>query len=626
MRLVKLLSSVVTERSTPKSVLLEISAKLKASLVAKFKEQTSDSPQTIGEYIDDFEIFKSGLPVEKRDLSKFNYPDLKKIIDTKKFQKKEKDLFTSFKKKEEKLERAELARTVRKFLEIQSKFGKVKDPTNYKFLDFSKIVNQMYPKFIKEILMDKFKKENTQLTDDIIGYYISAYVDNFDEVYTQIPPPTQLTFSDFEHYIDGLDKGLASATSKSSTEDIEIVYNDNNLMIFQPKTRDQCIRLKNGRSWCTSREGASNLFYNYRLDNRRTLYYVIDQDKEYSDLNFAVVILVDPDGDMSLADKSNSGRYSGHQNIPWNEIVTKIPKLKNLKEVFKPKPLTQEELDVISQIRNVRVGDNPIQDLGSEERAEMWLEIRSPRLSDKQFENLTVPLRKKYILLGHELTSGMIKVADEQTKSFYVARQIESIETKTLNQLSDSDIAILNLPGMKKLKEKMKGKFATDFVSSGGKNDKSVQIKIPAQKEGKFIALYGFDELIKNLPSDIRFFEIICVEDGYEQYALPTEFCNKFTDIETLVLENIVSSIPDNIDNLKNLTVLNLKGNKKLLTLPDSILTMNNLDMVILRNAPKDFTPPKDFDKYFSEMGDNFYFRDKIYGQPEENKQEPEGM
>ena len=85
-------------------------------------------------------------------------------------------------------------------------------------------------------------------------------------------------------------------------------------------------------------------------------------------------------------------------------------------------------------------------------------------------------------------------------------------------------------------------------------------------------------------------------------------------------------SIPDNIDNLKNLTVLNLKGNKKLLTLPDSILTMNNLDMVILRNASNDFTPPKDFDKYFSEMGDNFYFRDKIYGQPEENKQEPEGM
>ena len=607
MRLVKLLSSVVTERSTPKSVLLEISAKLKASLVAKFKEQTSDSPDTIGEYIDEFEKYKNGLPADKRDLSKFNYPELKKIIDTKKFQKNEKELFTKFKKKEEKLERAELARTVRKFLEIQSKFGKVKDPTNYKFLDFSKLVTQVYPKYIKEILMDKFKKENTQLTEDILDYYISAYIDNFDELYPQMPPPTQLTFSDFEHYIDGMNKGLANAGGKESTEDIEIVYDDNNLMIFQPKTRDQCIRLKNGRSWCTSREGSSNLFYNYRLDNRRTLYYVIDQDKEYSDVNFAVVVLVDPDGDMSLADGTNSGRYSGHQNIPWNEIATKIPKLKNLREVFKPKPLTQEELEVISQIRNTRVGDNPIEDLGSEERAEMWLEIKSPRLSDKQFENLTVPLRKKYIALGHDLTAGMINVADPDTKKYYVSKQIELIKTKSLNQLSESDIAILNLPGMTKLKEEMKKKFATDFQSGD-----NISIRIPAQKEGKYIALYGFDELIRNLSSNVKFFEIVCTEKNYPQYDLPSEFCERFTQLETLVLENIVSSIPDNISNLRNLTVLNLKGNQQLKTLPSSVLKMGNLDMVILRNAPDDFTPPQGFDEYFEDMGDNFYYRTKF--------------
>jgi hypothetical protein len=607
MRLVKLLSSVVTERSTPKSVLLEISTKLKASLAAKFKEQTSDSLDTIGEYIDEFEKYKNGLPADKRDLSKFNYPELKKIIDTKKFQKNEKELFTKFKKKEEKLERVELARTVRKFLEIQSKFGKVKDPSNYKFLDFSKLVNQVYPKYIKEILMDKFKKENTAITEDILDYYISSYVDNFDELYSQMPPPTQLTFSDFEHYIDGMNKGLANATGKESTEDIEIVYDDNNLIIFQPKTRDQCIRLKNGRSWCTSREGSSNLFYNYRLDNRRTLYYVIDQDKEYSDLNFAVVVLVDPDGDMSLADGSNSGRYSGHQNIPWNEIVTKIPKLKNLKEVFKPKPLTQEELEVINQIRNTSVGDNPIEDLGSEERAEMWLEIRSPRLNDKQFENLTVPLRKKYIALGHDLTAGMINVADPDTKKYYVSKQIDSIKTKSLNQLSDSDIAILNLPGMTKLKEEMKKKFATDFQSGD-----NVTIKIPAQKEGKYIALYGFDELIKNLSSNVKFFEIICTEKNYVQYDLPSEFCDRFTQLETLVMENIVASIPENISNLRNLTVLNLKGNKELKTLPSSILQMSNLDMVILRNAPNDFTPPQGFEEYFEDMGDNFFYRTKF--------------
>lgn len=607
MKLVKVLSTVITERSTPKSVLLEISDKLKKSLITKFSEQTKDTPETIGEYIDEFEKYKNGLPANERDISKYNYANLKKVIDIKKYQKKEKELFTAFKKKEEKLERAELTKTVRKFLEIQSKFGKTtKDPSQYKFLDFSKLVNQVYPKYIKEILMDKFKKENNQITDDILEYYITAYLDNFDELYPQMPPPTQLTFAEFEHYIDGMDKGLLN-NEKTSTEDIEIVYDQNNLMIFQPKTRDQCIRLKNGRSWCTSREGGSNLFYNYRLDNRRTLYYVIDQDKEYSDLNFACVVLVDPDGDMSLADGSNSGRYSGHQNIPWDEITKKLPKLKNLKDLFKPKPLAEEELELINQIRNTRVGDNPIQDLGSEDRAEMWLEIRSPRLSDTQFENLTPVLRKKYIALGHELSAGMVSVADAETKKYYIGKKIDSIKSKSLNQLSDADIAILNLPGMAKLKEDMKSKFATDFQSGD-----NISIKIPAQKEGKYIALYGFDELINNLSSNVKFFEIICTEKNYPQYNLPSEFCDRFTQLETLVMENIVASIPENISNLRNLTVLNLKGNQQLKTLPSSILQMSNLDMVILRNAPRDFTPPQGFAEYFEDMGDNFFYRTKF--------------
>jgi hypothetical protein len=162
MKLVKVLSTVITEKSTPKSVLLEISDKLKKSLVSKFSQQTQDTPETIGEYIDEFEKYKNGLPANERDLSKYDYANLKKVIDVKKYQKKEKELFSAFKKKEDKLERVELAKTIRKFLEVQSKFGKVKDPSNYKFLDFSKLINQVYPKYIKQILMDKFKKENNR--------------------------------------------------------------------------------------------------------------------------------------------------------------------------------------------------------------------------------------------------------------------------------------------------------------------------------------------------------------------------------------------------------------------------------------------------------------------------------
>jgi hypothetical protein len=604
MRLVKLLSSVVSEKSTPKHVLKEISEKLKKSLIDKFQKETEDSSENIGEYITQFDSYKNGLPVEKRDLGKYTYSELKKLIESKKFQKQETELYKSFKKKEEKIENAALKKTVRKFLEIKEKFGKSKDPSGYKFLDFYKVINQVYPKYLSEILMEKFKKENTNLTEDILEFYIGQYITNFDELYEQMPSPTNLTFNEFEHYIDGMDKGLAGE-EKSSTEDIEIVYDKNNLLIFQPKTRDQCIRLKNGRSWCTSREGGSNLFYNYRLDNKRTLYYVIDQDKDYSDLNFAVVVLVDPDGDASLADGSNSGRYSGHQNIPWKEITEKIPKLKGLEDLFKPSPLTSDELETIKKIKSFgrNVGQNPMEIFGSEDMVELWLEIETPRLSDEQFGNITPKLRKKYIALGHDLSAGMIKIADAETRKYYIGKKLENIKTKSLSQLSEVDIAILNLPGMAKLKEELKSKFATDFVS-----DNDVVIKIPSQKEGKFIALYGFDELIDKLPETIEALSVINTEKTGQNFSIPLTF-TKFRNLRNLVLSNIINELPENIGDLKNLESILLQDNSELKTLPKSILTLENLEMIVLRRNSSDFQLPEGFEEHFDTVGDGFYYK-----------------
>jgi hypothetical protein len=452
--------------------------------------------------------------------------------------------------------------------------------------------------------MEKFKKENTNLTEDILEFYIGQYITNFDELYEQMPSPTNLTFNEFEHYIDGMDKGLAGE-EKSSTEDIEIVYDKNNLLIFQPKTRDQCIRLKNGRSWCTSREGGSNLFYNYRLDNKRTLYYVIDQDKDYSDVNFAVVVLVDPDGDASLADGTNSGRYSGHQNIPWKEITEKIPKLKGLENLFKPSPLTSDELEVIKKIKSFgrNVGQNPMEIFGSEDMVELWLEIETPRLSDEQFEDITPKLRKKYIALGHDLTAGMIKIADAETRKYYIGKKLESIKTKSLSQLSEVDIAILNLPGMAKLKEELKSKFATDFVS-----DNDVVIKIPSQKEGKFIALYGFDELIDKLPETIEALSVINSEKTGQSFSIPLTF-TKFRNLRNLVLSNIINELPENIGDLKNLESILLQDNSELKTLPKSILTLENLEMIVLRRNSSDFQLPEGFEEHFDTVGDGFYYK-----------------
>ena len=601
MKLVNLLSSVVVESPLPKKLLKEVSDKIKAKLIGKFSQDTKDDEKTIGGYIDDFEKYKNGLPVEKRDISRYSYSELKNIIALKRTQKRESDLFKEFKKKEGGIENVSLKKTIRKFLEIEEAFGKGKDITKYKFLDLQKVIDQSYPKYLLKILSEKFKKENPNLTEDVIMYYVQAYLDNFNQLYEQMPLATSLSFTDFEHYIDASAKN-EDVDTKTDVSDIEEVYNNNNLLIFQPKTRDQCIKLKNGRSWCTSREGTSNLFYNYRLDNERTLYYVIDQDKDYSDVNFAVVILVDPDGDMSLADGTNSGRYSGHNNIPWSEILTKIPKLKGLEGVFKPKPLTSEEKSLIDKIRNSKVGDNPFETFANENEVEYWLEIVNRKVSDEQFNNLTPNLRKKYIALGHELTAGQVRNSDSDTMKYYLKKKVEALSNKSIGNLSEGEIAILNLPMMAKLKESLKVKFATNFVFKD-----SAVIELPSSNEGKYIALYGLKELFDSLPDTIT--ELVIKnksKDGAIKIEIPNDI-DRFSNLENLSLTGVVEELPESIGNLSRLSVLGLPNNPRLKSLPKSLAKLEELDFILLEGSNPDIIIPEEVRARMKEEGPGFY-------------------
>jgi hypothetical protein len=268
--------------------------------------------------------------------------------------------------------------------------------------------------------------------------------------------------------LDGLE-GKKDATDKNKQEvdDIDLKYDQNNLKIFAPKTKDQCIRLKNGRGWCTSREGSGNMYYNYRLGNERTLYYVIDEDKSFDDLNFATVILVDPDGRKSMADKSNSGRYGGSTNLPWNEIVSKVPKLEGLENIFVPEPLTQQERELINVVRNARVGNNPMESFENPQQVEMWLEYNSPTLNDIQYSNLTPDLKKKYIALGMNLSSPMIKTSEPEVLKYYIGKKIDVIKNKDISSLTNEEISLLETPMLKKLKEELKSKFASSITSGG---------------------------------------------------------------------------------------------------------------------------------------------------------------
>ena len=587
----------------------EVSDKVKKLLLNKWSNTTQDTPEMIVSNIDAFDKIKSGLPADKRDIMKYSYDELKSALAEKQSGKTIDDIFTHFKKGGEMkgVENTVLKKYIKRFLEIESLLpaGK-KDITKYAFLDLVKMIDDVYPKLITKKLGEKFKSENTNLTPDQILFYISTYMDILNEIPADTKRVDEMSFAEFEHLIDSINsKKEVGTSSKADMSDIDLKYDENNLKIFAPKTKDQCIKLKNGRGWCTSREGEGNMYYTYRLTHERTLYYVIDEDKDFNDLNFAVVILVDPDGKTSMADKSNSGRFGGMTNMPWSEIVAKVPKLENLESIFVPEPLTKEERDLISKVERARVGDNPMESFNSPQEVEMWLEYKSPRLSDVQYSNLTVKLKKKYVSLGMNLSSDMIQQSEPEVLKYYISKKIDTIKATNLDKLSSSDISLLNTPILKGLKKELKPKFASELSSNSGKK---VEVEYPNGPIPKFAALYGLDDLFDSLPDNLENFLFNNKSGDNINLVVPPSI-GRFTKLEAIMMTSCVSELPDEIGLLKNLTFLSLPNNTNLKSLPKSILTLPNIKFIMLNGT--NAKVPEGFSNMFAEAqpGSGFFAR-----------------
>lgn len=617
-----------------KNILLEVSEKVKKQLLTRYRdlENVTDDEKTIIYYIDEFEKYKGGLPADKRDLTNknFKYDELKNFIDSKIKAKTSEQTFTEYKKKAKSIgdkisNDTELKIIIRKFFEIRDRLAEGKSPEqaekiknifNYKFLKLVELMEKYYPKIIKEIIKNKFKGDAPENA-------LEAYADDYLDFYPDIPFTTKgvndMTWTDFEHLVDEIRASKGGNLERSSTEDvnkIEKIYDDRNLLIYQPKTKNECITLRNGRTWCTSASGSHNLYYNYRFKENLTLYYVIDEDLDFDDLNYAVVILVQKDGRMRLADKSNRDEFSGHRVVPWETIVSKVPKLEGLKNLFVPIPMSEKEQEIFRKYQGVSISsDKRIQNKYSEDSdIEMWLEVNSPRLSDFQYENLPTDLQKKYIALGFDLTPAQIDSSTTDTIKYYITKKIELLKGKSLNDFTPEDIRLLNKPELAKLKQSLKSKFGKALAGIEGKVIKlDINDRDSRNNAGKFIELYGFIDIFDAIPSDIDSLMIQNEGSAKLAYDVP-ESIGKLTTADSIYLANCIKSLPDSIANCQKVTFLSFPNNPELKEIPwDAIHRLPILGFLNLENS-KNIIFPDNFNEYWftdEDVSSGFYVRNR---------------
>jgi hypothetical protein len=157
---------------------------------------------------------------------------------------------------------------------------------------------------------------------------------------------------------------------------------------------------------------------------------------------------------------------------------------------------------------------------------------------------------------------------------------------------------------LKELKDYFKPEFAKGLVSKG---EKKVNIQIPEGAAGKFIALYGAEEIFDNLPDDIVSM-IIENKKTNATIKIPPSI-SRFQNLETLMLDNVIDSLPDEVSYCKSLNFLSLPNNKSLKLLPDSIGTMDNLSFVNISGCDPSLRIPDSIADKFDDIGNGLYFK-----------------
>ena len=647
MELVRVLSKIVTENLNVKKILLEYPESTVKKLVDKFSSETEDTEDIIKKTISDFERFKSAFDNEDKDIFKHSYDKVKQLVaDKSTKQKTKKDLeglAQEFVTKYKGVDLQLVKSSIKKYFELKTLFPEQKlfkrEVTELTPSQLSDLVGKFFSKFnergeneLTKRMTEKFSKDNPD--DDpltVILPRVKRFVNHFDSIPLSSKLSAFMTFDEFEHIVDGYTPAGEDEYSLPDIDlgDVNIAYEDDHVLIFAPDEKQKCINIRKkhapDRRWCTSWEGSSNYYYNYRLNQNLTLYYVISKDLPESDLNYAVVVLVDKYGGMRLADGSNSGRYAGGQEIDWNEITKKVPALNGKKEYLEPKPFTEEDQEKMRRYKSYNLQTNdPIEELGSAEEVELWMELRGPDFTnltngDQIFSNLPEELQKKYIGLGNELSGGMVRGLKEGAMSYYVSKKKEKLLTKTLNQLSTSDIEVILSKEMRPYFRQLKRKYSQELNKS--ESIKFVQVEYPKDDASKYIALFGFDEFFESLSAEeVEFINMENKTSDVLSLDLPSSI-SKFTKLKTLVIDGMIKSLPESIGDCTQLSFLNLNNNVNLDRLPDSIVKLTCLEFFSIQGSDPNMKIPEKLEEFMT-PDEDFWF---IHF-PEEMKQHCNGI
>jgi hypothetical protein len=175
------------------------------------------------------------------------------------------------------------------------------------------------------------------------------------------------------------------------------------------------------------------------------------------------------------------------------------------------------------------------------------------------------------------------------------------------NQFQDASnhgidvIEFLNGPAAE-LKDFFKPEFAKGLTTNGTKLEID---SFTSGVVGKFVGLYGLDDMIESIPDTITVFSIQNRDNKEISFRIP-ESISRFQNLETLLLKNCISEIPDSVCQIKSLNFISLLANPKLKTVPACIADLPNLVFINLKDS-NNVVVPDSIQQKGTKMGNNMW-------------------
>jgi hypothetical protein len=176
------------------------------------------------------------------------------------------------------------------------------------------------------------------------------------------------------------------------------------------------------------------------------------------------------------------------------------------------------------------------------------------------------------------------------------------------NQFMDKDdrsvdlIKMLSGP-MVELKSFFKPEFAKGLTVGG---EKLVIDSFSHGAIGKFIGLYGLDDLIDNLPDSLKEFQIQNRDSNNKITITIPESISRFKNLQMILLDNCIQSIPDSICELPKLKFLALINNPELTSIPECIGGLPNLFFLNLKGS-ENVSVPESIKSKGTDMGNGMW-------------------